>query len=223
VRNTDGSGPSRTWTTSYNSLTKGITPKSSNAAINIGYIFQQSEPEPYGSFGSTKSGMIINIDAKHKDVKISDTDRKIIACWIDLCAPHGGYYNDYLTKSGYDKLEAKRTAWQEIEKKNISDYIAGVKISQDRENAKAAGTFIENLTIGYLPKMRTLVLTNVAKGSFILVDLRGREVSRMQLSDLQKSADVQISLPASVGTGLYLAKFEGVDGKIQKGKITIIE
>ena len=37
--------------------------------------------------------------------------------------------------------------------------------------------------------MRTLVLTNVTKGSFRLVDLRGREISHMKLSDLQKGAD----------------------------------
>jgi hypothetical protein len=223
MSNTDASGPSRTWTTSYNSLTKGLSNKSSNKAINICYIFQQSEPEPYGSFGSPKSGMIANIDAKHKDVNVSDKDRKIIACWIDLAAPHGGYYTDYLTKSGYDKLEAKRTAWQAIEKENIKDLVTGIRIGQEREKAKAAGTFVENISIGYLPKMRTLVLTNVAKGSFILVDLRGREISRMELSDLQKGADHRISLPASLGTGLYLAKIEGVDGKIQKGKITITE
>ena len=219
MRNTDASGPSRTWTTSYNSLTKGLNNKSSNNAINICYIFQQSEPLPYGSFGAIKSGMMKNIEEGHHDVSLTDNEKKIIACWIDLAAPHGGFYDDYLTKSGYDKLQAKRDAWVQIEKENLKDYVVAVR----QERAKAAGAFVENISIGYLPKMRALVLTNVVKGNLILVDLIGREVARMKVSDLQKSARIQISLPASLGTGLYLAKFEGADGKMQKGKITVTE
>ena len=225
MRNTDASGPSRTWTTSYNSLTKGLSTKSSNKAINICYIFQQSEPEPYGSFGSLKSGMIKNIEEGHKNVNLTDDEKKIIACWIDLAAPHGGDYTDYLTKSGYDKLLARRTAWEKIENENIKEYIDFItKIDpEDHGRASAAGSLMERLKIGYLREARALVLKQATQGTFMLVDLRGRVISRMKLSDKLVNSEVTISLPSSLGTGLYLAKFEDVNGKIQQAKINVTQ
>jgi hypothetical protein len=225
LRSTDASGPSRTWTTSYNSLTKGLNNKNSNNAINICYIFQQSEQEPFGSFGAIKSKMMENIESGHKDVNLTENEKKIIACWIDLAAPHGGFYDDYLTKSGYDNLAKRRQAWRDIEEKNIEEYIKYLETKarpDDHGRVKTAGSITEQLRIGYLPTLRTLVLKKATKGNFILVDLRGRVVSRMKLSDLHTD-DVKISLPASLCAGLYLAKFEGVDGKIQKAKISITQ
>jgi hypothetical protein len=227
MRNTNGSGPSRTWTTSYNSLTKGLDSKNSNNAINICYIFQQSEQEPFGSFGAIQSGMMKNIEEGHNDVSLTDEEKKIIACWIDLAAPHGGSYSDYLSNaSGYQRLEQKRERWAEIEEKNIAEYIEYVKTKADpdgHDRVKAASAITENFGIGYLPTLRALVLKKAYQGNFILVDLRGRVISRMKLSHQHTDDNIKVSLPASLSAGLYLAKFEGVDGKIQKAKISITQ
>jgi len=55
----------------------------------------------------------------------------------------------------------------------------------------------------------------------MLVDLRGKVISRIKLSH-QNTGDVTISLPASLATGLYIARFEGVNGTAQ-AKISITQ
>jgi hypothetical protein len=55
----------------------------------------------------------------------------------------------------------------------------------------------------------------------MLVDLRGKVVSRITLSH-RNTRDATISLPASLATGLYIARFEGVNG-IQQAKISITQ
>ena len=37
------------------------------------------------------------INGSHHDVKLTQTEKKIVACWIDLCAPHAGYYTNYMS------------------------------------------------------------------------------------------------------------------------------
>jgi len=223
LRMADAPGPGRTWTTSYNSLLEGIGSSSSNSAINICYMFQQSEPEPPGSFGACKSGMMKNIENGHNDVTLSETEKKIIACWIDLGAPHGGDYSDYLTNpEEYGRLKEKRERWAEIEAENIREYIAFCETEAlPDDHRKVPLAYSKRLGIKYLPTLRELVLSKTFQGDFMLVDLRGRVIFRMKLPDTGSDGDISVSLPSCLSTGYYLANFKSVDG-IRRTDVVII-
>lgn len=219
------SSAKKSFARSYTSLLKGIGASKSNKAINITSIFSQPPQLPPYSYGSNKSGMIKNILAGHNNVKLSANEIKILATWIDLEAPHAGTYDAYMSQSDaqkYKSLEATAQKWYDIELQNIKD-LAKTQITAvipvDFSSEKAvpvANRFI----IGYLPAARALVLKNSCQGNLILVDLRGKVVSRHNLSKLQVNDNATISLPASLSTGVYVARLEGVNG-IEQAKITI--
>ncbi len=215
------------WTRSYVSLMSGIPRASSNKAINICTMFSPAEQQPPYSFGSTKSGMIQNILKKHKEVNVPAKELEILACWIDLAAPHAGKYTSYMTSSNassYQKLEDKQNKWLVIEEENIKAYAATQKpkVAVDpgnREEVKPNQSLAGQLGMGYVQAQHALVLQKVSRGIFTIVDLRGRVVSRMKLSTYT-DGEVSIALPASLGTGLFIARFEGVDG-IRQAKFSI--
>ena len=209
---------------SYSSLMKGIGAQTSNKAISIYSIFSVAEQYPPRAAGSTKSGMIDNVWDGHHDVNLTEKEKRILACWIDLEAVHSPSYDAYMNDSDkrrYQALEADAQKWYDIEAKNVKAY-ADIQTALNPDLAKSASTITECLRIGYQPLLRTLVLNKVSRGNFMLVDLRGRTVSRMKLSH-QNTDNISIRLPASLGTGLYLARFEGADGKIQQAKISITQ
>ena len=212
----------KTWTKSYQSLMSGIASKRSNKAINITTIFSQPPQMPPKSYGSTKSGMITNCLNGHKDVKITADEIKILATWIDLEAPFAPDYDEYMSSGDaqkYHGLESTAQKWYDIELQNIKDLSKVAAMPQAQRNVKALVAAAEDLKIGYLPTQRALVLNQVSQGTFMLVDLKGKVISRMKLSH-RNIEDVTISLPKSLVTGLYLAKYEGVDG-MHKAKVTI--
>jgi hypothetical protein len=219
------SSASKKWTKSYSSLLSGIGAKSSNSAINICYIFSQPPQQKPYSFGSSQSGIMtkaLNGTNTSMNKLLTQTEKNIIACWIDLCAPHAGKYNSYMSASDSTSLEKKfdnQRKWAAIEKQNIKDMLATGVIP----NGILKSTPIsEQLGIGYLPTQRALVLKKSSQGKFMLVDLRGKMIYSMKLSNQYAKGDVKISLPAALATGLYLAKFEGVNG-IQQAKISITQ
>lgn len=222
------SASSKKWATSYRSLIKGIGPASSNKAINISYVFATPEQKKPYSFGSSQSGIMTKVlyGESHKDkikTDITDKEKRIIACWIDLAAPHSGNYAKYMSSSDstrYMNLVKKKLKWQEIEDKTLKE-LAAVSVLPDNNGAinieRVAA--VKQLSLGYIPAQRALVLNNPGQGSLLLIDLMGNVVSRVKISDQISSSSVSISLPASLSTGCYLARFEGVNG-IQQAKFT---
>ncbi len=205
---------------SYTSLLKGIGSSKSNKAINIATIFSQAPQMPPYSYGSTKSGMIKAVNgsvAAMKDVKLTDKEKRILACWIDLEVPHAGAYDSYMSSSDaqkYQGLEKTAQKWYDIELQNVKDYAATQPKTTAIGHGGSASAFIANqLRIRYLPALHALV-SNKVSGTFTLVDLRGKVISRMKLAH-RNTGDVTISLPVSLGTGLYIARFEGVNGTAQ--------
>ena len=76
----------------------------------------------------------------------------------------------------------------------------------------------QKMSISDIFLQRALVLKTPLR--FRLVDLRGKVVSRFNLSEQHKNGNVTFSLPAKLGKGIYVARFEGVSG-IEQAKITI--
>jgi len=217
----------KSYARSYTSLLKGIGSSKSNKAINIATIFSQAPQMPPRSYGSTQSGMIKNVLTGHNNVKLTAKEIRTLACWIDLEAPHAGTYDAYMQQTDaqkYQSLEQTAKKWYDIEATNVKELALVQRTSVVPFDLSGLETIAvsDNFTIGYVPSAHALVLKNSSQGTLLLVDLRGRVVSRITLSGLHNNGTATVSLPASIGKGLYIARLEGVSGT-QVAKISIMQ
>ncbi|HEX3020547.1 MAG TPA: hypothetical protein VHP36_09600 [Chitinispirillaceae bacterium] len=227
-------GAKKSWTRSYSSLTDNLKTKltpeigviGSNKAICITTIFSQPPQMPPYSYGSTKSGMIQILQKGHQNVKLSAKDLKILACWIDLECPHDGTYNGSMSTTDsqkYQQLEQTAQKWYTVESDNVKAYAATQKqvaVIPDNYSVEKAAYIARHFSIRYQPAARSLILKNCSQGNLILVDLRGKVVSRVNLTDIHPNGSYTVSLPASLSTGLYIVKIKGVK-EIEQAKVTI--
>jgi hypothetical protein len=218
-------GMSGSWTRSYSSLMSGISRSGQNKAINIVTMFSSPPQKPPYTYGSTKSGMMDNIWGGHKDVNLTETEKKIVACWIDLAGVHSGTYDKYMSanaKSTWDRQSKNLEKWKEIEEKNLQELAEVQVATRQKKNGTVKLTSLIKDNIRFVPTLRTLVLKEASEGTLRLMDLRGRVIFSKKLSDKHAEGNATISLPSSLSTGLYLAKFEGVHG-VQQAKLTITQ
>jgi hypothetical protein len=222
------SSASKKWTKSYSSLLSGIGSKSSNGAVNICYMFSQPPQQKPYSFGSSQSGIMtkaLNGANASMNKLLTQTEKNIIACWIDLCSPHAGKYNSYMSASDSTGIENKfnnRKKWAAIEAQNLKELALLTAVMPNDHGTIKGARFTEQLRIGYASAKRALVLRDISQGNLKVLDLQGRVLYRMKLSHPHPDGDVIISLPARLSIGLYLAQFEGVKG-IRQAKISITE
>jgi hypothetical protein len=219
------SSAKKSFARSYTSLLKGIGSSRSNKAIHIASIFSQPPQLPPYSHGAVKSGMIKNVLSGHQGVKLTANEIKILATWIDLEAPHAGTYDSYMSESDakiYKQLEATAKKWYDIEAQNVKELAAiqKVAVKPDNHGSEKAAAITQRFNIGYLPATRTLVLKNSFKGKLMVIDLRGKVVSSFNLSETHAGDNITLHLPATLGTGIYVARLEGVNG-IEQAKITV--
>ena len=116
----------RAFTASYLNLTKF-----GHGSALVNWISAQSRPTllpPYFA-GAAKSALMQHLEPGHNGVKVSQTEKERVACWIDLCVPFCGSYTDAnqwepKAKATYLYFEAKRARLAEIEIDNIRKYVA---------------------------------------------------------------------------------------------------
>jgi hypothetical protein len=212
---------------SYGSLLKGIGSKSSNNAVNINTIFSTPEQKAPYSFGACKSNIMIEVlnGTTHKErikTDVTDNEKRIIACWIDLCAPLCGYENYFSNSDSikYMKEVAIKNKWMDMETEGLKDLAKSSVIPDNNGTIKSGLTFVKQVTIMYLPTQRTIILNNNRSyGNFMLIDLRGKVISRMKISNQHPGSTLSISLPVSLSTGVYVAIFENAHG-IQQMKFS---
>jgi hypothetical protein len=218
----------RSWTRSYLSLTEKSVHfvGSSTGELNFVTIFSPPEQQPAYSFGSSQSRLITKvISTSHHDVKLTQKEKDIIACWIDLCVPHAGYYSNNMSaadSANYARLEARRIKWETIEAQNINDFKGYSAVIPDKRNPKFTHSSIEQIGIQCLSKQRVLVLNKPGQGNLKIVDLRGKVIFSVKLSKQYIGHSLSISLPASLTTGLYMVRFESVEG-IEQRMISVIK
>jgi hypothetical protein len=213
---------------SYMSLLKGICPATSNNALNINMIFSSPKQQNPYSFGACKSNIMTEVlnGITHKDkikTDITDKEKKIIACWIDLCAPLCGNFAAYFSpqdSTRYMKLVEIKEKWMKMEADGLLGPPHGVfRPDKDTFGSSTIST-ANNHSIRYVPAQRMLVLSNSRQGNFILVDLRGKVMFRKLISSQETKVNISIVLPSSFSAGLYVARFEDAN-KIQQVKVSI--
>jgi hypothetical protein len=79
-----------------------------------------------------------HLEPQHNSVKVSDEEKRLVACWIDLCVPFCGSYTEGSQwardmKATYLYFEDKRARLAAIEIDNIRKYVAS------RSEGKAFG------------------------------------------------------------------------------------
>ncbi|NLY00875.1 MAG: hypothetical protein GXY83_32695 [Rhodopirellula sp.] len=122
-------GGLRDFTQSYLALTaKG----KSTSLVN--WVSPQSRAPmlpPYAC-GSTQSKVMDYLEPSHYSVQMTDADKRVIACWIDLAVPFCGSYAQANTwskeqKDRYDYFQKKRVAFAEQEIENIKGLNKDIK------------------------------------------------------------------------------------------------
>jgi hypothetical protein len=79
--------------------------------------------------GANRSKLVMMMDSGHSGVKPSREDLDKVAAWLDLCVPFCGTYDEANLwtddmKKYHEERVAERRRNEEIERKNIEDYIA---------------------------------------------------------------------------------------------------
>ncbi len=118
--------PHRDFSASYLNLTKF-----GHGSKVVNWINAQSRPSllpPYFA-GAAKSSLMKHLEPEHNSVKVSDKEKRMVACWIDLCVPFCGSYTDANRwsdemKATYLYFENKRAELAAIEIDNIRKYVA---------------------------------------------------------------------------------------------------
>ena len=127
----------RDFSEAYMNLTKNGT---SNEIVN--WLNVQTGPPmnpPYFA-GAAKSKLLSQFegDNPHNDVKLSDNDKKILACWIDLLIPYSGDYWEANTwtasqKAEYAYYQTKKERMKQIVDENILLLVAQTQAQEQIE------------------------------------------------------------------------------------------
>jgi len=97
-----------------------------HGSTNVCWISAQSRPTPLPPYyaGSCKSALMDRLEPAHHGVKLSEGEKRTIACWIDLCVPFCGSYTEANTWSKraletYLYFERKRAAYARVEVEHL--------------------------------------------------------------------------------------------------------
>lgn len=121
----DGRDTHRTWLRSYINLVSHE--KSAAESKYVNWFHAEDCPllaAPYRA-GACKSMLISLLEEGHKEVEMTREEMEKISCWIDLGVPHFGSYTEGVIghESTIANALAKKTAWEEQERRNIEAYI----------------------------------------------------------------------------------------------------
>ncbi|NLH17255.1 MAG: hypothetical protein GX455_11805 [Phycisphaerae bacterium] len=128
----------RKWSRSYLTMTEAFRTEGEGATIwrgndqgrIVNWVNVMSVPEmipPY-SAGAAKSELIGLLDKGHCDVRLSEEENALLACWIDLAVPYCGDYTEANAWNEeeiqkHDTFLQKRKRMEEVERQNISEMV----------------------------------------------------------------------------------------------------
>ncbi|MBN2040356.1 MAG: hypothetical protein JW864_09960 [Spirochaetes bacterium] len=180
----------KSFTRSYNSLMNGLGVSTGNKAISIASIFSQAPQMPPYSFGSAKSGMIRVLtddkDVNHKNVKLTEKELRILSCWIDLEAPHGGSYESYMSEPNaqkYKRLEADARKWYDIEAQNIRELAALqkslVRHPGTKRTASGAGNYLSPTALAFDAGSSRIYIAEKTARRIAVLDLKTEKIYKL--------------------------------------------
>jgi YVTN family beta-propeller protein len=229
-------GAKKSFARSYTSLMNGLGRTTGNRAISIASIFSQAPQMPAYSFGSTKSGMVKvstgDKDANHKTVNLTDKELKILACWIDLEAPHSGSYDSYMSQSDaqrYKRLEADAQKWYDIEAQNVKELASPRQpvsvVPDEHPSAKAvaianAGGYLSPTALALDANSSKIYIAEKTAKRIAVLDIKTKKVNKVADLDAEPTG-MALSKDGSklyVTAGLDFGSVKVVD--VATGKVT---
>lgn len=207
----------RYWNKSYYNLFEFI---SCNA------IFGSAKGISPRSVGSAKSKVISQLLGGHKEVQLNEAEMGKLCAWIDLSAPHSGTYTDDMKdehKQRYLQRLDRRVQEETFEAENIEQFITsggyGVPPYSDigigiiEGNKKSVATTLST-DIGFKARFltvdRMLSLSLPSEGKIQLLDLKGREILKRNISKEAYRENAQQTMKLAVPAGTYIVKFDGI-------------
>ncbi len=120
--------PKRAWTQSYVNLTAHGNPDKCRWMKWLKPRSRTMMLPPYHT-GSSKSAIFGKFDGSHHGVKLTDNEKRVFACWIDMLCPFAGSYTEANTwteeeKTAFRHFQDKRVAYARRELADLSAHKA---------------------------------------------------------------------------------------------------
>jgi hypothetical protein len=164
------------------------------------------------------------------DVELSEKEMAKLCAWIDLCIPHGGKYSDDMTPADSQFYEQRlfiRKREDSLEAHEMAEFVKnGGYTSADYGNTfiaidnqgKTPGGRGERSDLKFQVRFsrvsRQLVLKLPSAGNVMLIDLKGRRVLQINVSDeeyAKSKGALQRAPIVGLPAGLYIMKFKGIN------------
>ena len=220
------SGGRRSFNASYNALVK-------KQGKYVDWITQFEKAAPRTEFpvpGSSTSPLADRLLGEHRPEDMTDDELEVIFTWIDMMAPHAGAFTEGMTEkdsAAYDSyLAGHRLKHAEREMENIAAFIeAGQwdasiykqvsfadRMYSDAPDARKNA--VDGLRI--IPLEGRLAVQCPEYGVLSLFDMKGRLLAKVNITDAMKNGKVQVSLPLTMSSGIYLVKFKSKHAAMQR-------
>jgi hypothetical protein len=202
---------------SYNAL---------SASKYVKYIDQQEKAAPRTKFpvpGSGTSALADRLLDGHCE-DLTPEEMETIFCWIDFCIPHAGTYSEGMSTSDSAKhdqyMDEHRYAHAEWEAGNIEEFIdAGQWDADIYENVFVAVSNpgnpdelkVRNNAAGELRVFSyegKLSVQCPGKGMISLLDMKGRLLKQVNVTEVMKNGKQQVSVPWTLPPGVYIVRFK---------------
>jgi hypothetical protein len=168
-------------------------------------------------------------------VALSEKEMAEFCAWIDLCIPHGGKFSDDMTPADsqfYERRLLLRKPEEQFEARNIAEFIK----NGGYESTDYSGTFVAfnnrgktatgrggggdlKFQVRFSRFSRQLVLKLPSAGNVTLIDIKGRKVFQINVSNEEflKYWGTACRFPsARFPAGLYILKFKGKSGSVER-------
>jgi hypothetical protein len=223
----------RFWCKSYLNLTDPT-----KNIVSFIDAYSWAEGQKPDSVGSGHSRLITKLRERSGamgSIALSEKEMAKFCAWIDLCIPHGGKYSDDMTFADsqfYEQRLLLRKPEEQFEAQNIAAFIgnggyksadySGTFVALNNQGKTQAGPRVASglkFQVRFSRFSRQLILRLPSAGIVTLIDLQGRKVLQINVSNEEylKGKVTSCFAPAvRVPAGLYIAKFKGKSGSAER-------
>jgi hypothetical protein len=199
----------------------------------VDWITQESKAAPITEFpapGSGTSPMADKLLNGHAPEDMTHEDLETIFCWIDMMVPHAGAFSEGMSpedSAAYDRYFAEhRLKHAQWEKENIAAFIAAGQWDAPIYHGNAVSDYgysgkpevwndvAEGLRV--TPLEGRLMVQCPGTGVLSLFDMKGRLLTKVNVVDVMKNGKLQVSLPLTLRSGIYVVKFKSNDAVLQR-------
>lgn len=211
-------GGKRSFNASYTKLTD-------TQGKYVDWITQYSKAAPITKFpapGSGTSPLADKLLKGHKPEGMTPEELEVIFCWIDMMVPHAGAFSEGMStadSAAHDKYMAEnRIKHEEWEMKNKKEFVdAGqwsnaiyqtVAVADPKYPAKTGLLKNSAEELRVIPLNGRLMVQCTGTGSMTLLDMKGRLLMTVKVTDETKTGKQNIALPEVMPSGIYIVRFK---------------